>query len=75
MDSMFISVSGTTTSTVSTTAATKIHCVCSATPCSSAAMASTCWRSSWSSWAMSFSTSATSAMALPLMRLAVVAVS
>ena len=55
------------------TATTNIQRVWSATSRSAAASASACWRSSLSSCPSSLSASMTSARALPLMRLAVVA--
>ncbi len=75
MDSMFISVVGTTTNTVISTARANSHRVWLDTWFWSATAAVTSPRSTPSSSLSSLSASSNSATALPLMRLAMVAVS
>ena len=75
MDSMFISVVGTTTNTVISTARANSHRVWLDTSVWSATAAVTSPRSTPSSSLSSLSASSNSATALPLMRLAMVAVS
>ena len=72
---MFSSVSGTTTTTVISTASANSHLVCSDTVCWRSVTAATSLRMASLSCTSSLSASANSAMALVLMRLAMVALS